>query len=56
MGADAIEEASGKLTAEELQDLRLELAELRDYAKLASGIRENTKGAATQISYSVQEL
>ena len=48
IGADAVEEASGKLTAEELQDLRLELAELRDYAKLASGIRDNAKGAALQ--------
>ena len=48
IGADAVEEASGKLTEEELQDLRLELAELRDYAKLASGIRDNAKGAALQ--------
>jgi adenine-specific DNA-methyltransferase len=48
IGADAVEEASGKLTAEELQDLRLELAELRDYAKLASGIRDNAKGAALE--------
>ena len=48
IGADAVEEASGKLSPEELQDLRLELAELRDYAKLASGIRDNAKGAALQ--------
>lgn len=48
IGADAVEEASGKLSAEEIQDLRLELAELRDYAKLASGIRDNAKGAALQ--------
>lgn len=48
IGADAVEEASGKLSAEELQDLRLELAELRDYAKLASGIRDNAKGSALQ--------
>jgi superfamily II DNA/RNA helicase len=48
IGADAVEEASDKLSPEELQDLRLELAELRDYAKLASGIRDNAKGAALQ--------
>jgi adenine-specific DNA-methyltransferase len=48
IGADAVGEASGKLSPEELQDLRLELAELRDYAKLASGIRDNAKGAALQ--------
>jgi adenine-specific DNA-methyltransferase len=48
IGDDAVEEASGKLSAEELQDLRLELAELRDYAKLASSIRDNAKGAALQ--------
>jgi superfamily II DNA/RNA helicase len=45
-GQEAVEAASDKLTAEELQDLRLELAELRDYAKLASNIRDNAKGAA----------
>lgn len=48
IGADAIEESSVKLTEEELQDLRLELAELRDYAKLARGIRDNAKGTALQ--------
>jgi superfamily II DNA/RNA helicase len=48
IGADAVVEASDKLSPEELQDLRLELAELRDYAKLASGIRDNAKGAALQ--------
>lgn len=48
VGADAVDEASGKLSPEELQDLRLELAELRDYAKLASGIRDNAKGTALQ--------
>jgi len=48
IGTDAVGEASGKLSPEELQDLRLELAELRDYAKLASGIRDNAKGAALQ--------
>ncbi len=48
IGEDAVEEAKGKLTEEELQDLRLELAELRDYAKLASGIRDNAKGTALQ--------
>lgn len=45
-GQEAVAVASGKLTAEELQDLRLELGELRDYAKLASNIRDNAKGAA----------
>lgn len=48
IGADAVEEASGKLSAQELKDLRLELAELRDYANLASGIRDNAKGGALQ--------
>lgn len=48
IGVDAVEDASGKMTSEELQDLHLELAELRDYAKLASGIRDNAKGAALQ--------
>ncbi len=45
-GEDAVDVVSDKLTAEELQDLRLELAELRDFAKLASNIRENAKGDA----------
>ena len=48
IGDDTVEEVNGKLSDEELQDLRLELAELRDYAKLATGIQDNAKGAALQ--------
>ena len=43
---DVSEVIDEKLTAEELQDLRLELEELREYAKLASNIRDNAKGTA----------
>jgi superfamily II DNA/RNA helicase len=46
LGQDLVDVASEKLTAEELQDLRLELEELREYSKLASNIRENAKGTA----------
>ncbi len=45
-GEEAVEAASEKLTPEELQDLRLELVELREYAALASNIRDNAKGSA----------
>ena len=45
-GQEAAEAASDKLTAEELEDLRLELVELREYATLANNIRCNAKGAA----------
>jgi superfamily II DNA/RNA helicase len=48
LGQDAVDAASEKLTEEELQDLRLELEELREYSKLASNIRDNAKGAALQ--------
>lgn len=43
---DVSEVIDEKLTAEELQDLRLELEELREYAKLANNIRDNAKGTA----------
>jgi adenine-specific DNA-methyltransferase len=48
LGQETVDDATEKLTEEELQDLRLELAELRDYAKLASEIKHNAKGAALQ--------
>ena len=48
LGQETVDEAKEKLTEEELQDLRLELAELRDYAKLAAEIKHNAKGAALQ--------
>lgn len=45
-GQDVVSAASDKLTPEELEDLRFELTELRDYAELANTIRDNAKGTA----------
>ena len=46
LGEEEQEEIKGKLTKEELEELRIELAEIRDYANLASGIKDNAKGDA----------
>lgn len=46
LGESEAIEIDGKMTAEELQELKIELEEIRDYAQLASGIKDNAKGSA----------
>ena len=46
LGSEAQQETEGRMTPEELEDLKHELIEIRDYAKLASEITDNAKGTA----------